>query len=87
MKVIAKEVDMIACFTRGGDIKPIRFKLIDEEECEKVIKINQVITKKLSKMAGMHTYIFNCFVLLNEIQMLCEIRYEIDTCKWMLFKI
>ena len=36
MKVVSKSIDVIACFEKGGIVKPLRFR-ISEDEGEKVI--------------------------------------------------
>lgn len=85
MKVVAKPIQMIAWFTKGGDIKPIRFKIDDEGD--KVISVGKIINKGVEKLAGTKMYIFTCLSEINGIEKIYEIKYDIEKCKWVLFKI
>lgn len=40
MKVVSKSIDVIAFFEKDGGVKPLRFRISEDEE-EKVIKINR----------------------------------------------
>jgi hypothetical protein len=86
MKVYAKPIEMISYTKNNGEISPIRFRLQLEDESVKVIKIDRVITKGNEKLAGNNMIIFNCQSTIDGVQRLFEIKYELATCKWMLFK-
>lgn len=87
MKVIAKPIEMIAWFKEDGTPNPIRFKLRDEEELSKVIKVDKVLYLKKEKLAGNHMLVFNCQSVIDGTEKIYELKYEMDTCKWILFKI
>lgn len=88
MKVVAKPIEMIAMFSQDGVPTPIRFRLHNGEEgIAEVIKVDRVITKDSEKLAGNRRIIFNCQSCINGIQRMYQLKYEIDTCKWILFKI
>ncbi len=87
MKVIAKPIEMIAWFEEDGTPNPVRFKIVKEDGSNSVIKIDRVICKDKEKLAGNEMIIFRCQSIINGLERLFEIKYELRTCKWILFKI
>lgn len=86
MKIVAKPIDMIAVFTKEGVLTPIKFKYCDDEG-KTVVKIERVILREMEKFAGNNMVVFRCQSLINNMQKVYEIKYELATCKWILFKI
>lgn len=87
MKVVAKPIEMVVWFEKDGKLHPIRFKLIESNESEKVIKVGRVITREEEKFEGKKRLIFNCQSIVSGVDRLFQIKYEINTCKWVLYKI
>lgn len=87
MKVVAKPIEMVSYTDDKGNIKPIRFRLQNEHETVKVIKIDRIVTKDIEKLAGNLMLVFKCQSIIDNVQRQFEIKYELQTCKWMLFKI
>lgn len=87
MKVVAKPIDMVAWFDKEGMPHPVRFKLTEGDSLEKVIKVDRVITRDSEKLAGNKMLIFNCQTVLQNKEILFQIKYEINTCRWILYKI
>lgn len=86
MKVVAKKVEMIAYFEEDGKIKPIRFRL-KEDDGYKVIKINKIITIEMEKLCGNKMWVYTCSAVINNVEKIFEIKYDIEGCSWMLYKI
>ena len=86
MKIVAKQIEMI-CWFRNDDICPIRFRISEDDGTRKVIKIDKVITKHIEKLAGNMMWVFDCQSLVNGFEIQYQLKYEIETCKWILFKI
>lgn len=86
MKVVAKPIDVIAVFTKEGVPTPIRFKF-SEEDTITVIKVDRVIIRDLERFAGNNMVVFRCQSLIDNMQKVYELKYELSTCKWILFKI
>lgn len=78
---------MIAWFGNEGRVNPVKFRIKDEEENLKVIKINKILKVEKEKIAGNIMHKFTCMGVINGIEKLFEVKYEINTCKWTLFKI
>lgn len=87
MKVVAKPIEVISYTDNKGDVKPLRFRIQSKDESYKVIKIDKVISKQTEKLAGNFMLVFNCQSLINNVLRQFEIKYELNTCKWVLFKI
>jgi len=87
MKVVAKPIEMLAWFTCEGPPNPIRFKVTSEDDTFTVIKVDRVITKGLEKLAGNNMFVFKCQSNINGAEKIYEIKYDLRTCKWILFKI
>ena len=82
MKVISKEIEIVAYFDIDGSIKPLKFRL-EEDDTYKVIKIEKVISTQLEdKML-----IFKCSTTIGEREKVFEIKYDIENFTWVLWKI
>ena len=87
MKILALPIEMVSYTDNKGSIKPIRFRMQIENESMQVIKIDKVIVKETEKIAGNIMIVYKCQSLIDNTIKLFEIRYELSTCKWILFKI
>lgn len=87
MKVVAKSIDMVAWFTKDGMPHPVRFRIQNDDESYEVIKINRIVCVEREKLAGNPMIIFTCRSIIHGVEKIYVIKYEINTCKWILFKI
>jgi len=87
MKIVKKDIDLLCWFDKQGIPHPLRFRLTDEEDSNIVIKVQKVIKTDLEKIAGNKMLVYTCQSVINNQLKLFVLKYEIDTCKWMLFKI
>lgn len=87
MKVLMKPIEMIAWSTIDGLLIPLRYRIVCEDESYRVIKVNRVLTRKEEKLAGNRMLVYKCESIINNTQRIYEIKYEIDSCKWFLYKI
>lgn len=86
MKVVAKRGEMIAYFEEDGKIKPIRFR-IKEDQQFKVVKINKIITVDSEKLCGNKMWVYTCSAVIDNCERIFELKYDIEKCIWILFKI
>jgi len=85
MKVLMKPIEMIVWFTKDGVPNPIKYRL--EENKENVsINIDKVILRQEEKLAGNRMLVYKCQSNINGIERTFELKYEINTCKWFLYK-
>lgn len=87
MKVVAKPIQMVAWFNEKGTLTPVRFKLCNENGENSVIKINKILFTGKEKLAGNEMVVYRCQSIFNGVETLYELKYELSTCKWILFKI
>lgn len=87
MKVINKNIDLLCWFDKKGTPHPLKLRLTNEDGISTVIKIQKVIKKDTEKLAGNRMLVFTCQSIINNTLRCFELKYEIDTCKWFLFKI
>lgn len=86
MKVLAKPIDIVTWTDKTGAINPVRFRITNENESETVIKVDRIITHDLERLNGNKMHIYKCQSCINGIQKIYELKYELDTCKWVLWK-
>lgn len=86
MKVLNKNVEMLCMFDMEGAPDPIRFRLTNEEGQKQVIKIEKILTRELEKLAGNKMLVYTCQSVINGEMRLFTIKYELDTCKWFIYK-
>jgi len=86
MKVMAHPIEVISYTDIKGEVRPLRFRLQINDEPLKVIKIDKVISKELEKLAGNPMIKYRCKYFEGDIERLFEIKYELNTCRWILFK-
>lgn len=81
MKILSTPIEVLAHFEENGTPHPLRFKLNNKE-----IKIEQVISMTENKLAGNRQLLFVCQSEIGEELKPFEIKYELGTCKWFLWK-
>ncbi|MBU3215027.1 hypothetical protein LL033_00145 [Clostridium estertheticum] len=87
MKVLALAIEMISYTDNKGNIKPVRFRMQIDDEPMQVIKIDKVIVKDTQRFAGNIMTVYKCQSLIDNSIKLFEIKYELATCRWILYKI
>lgn len=78
---------MVAWFTEEGALNPVRFRIINEDESQSVIKIDKILCCQTEKLAGNNMLVFNCESYICGSHKNYQLKYELSTCKWILFKI
>ncbi|MGB4389392.1 MAG: hypothetical protein GX461_07295 [Clostridiales bacterium] len=87
MKVVMKPIKMIAWFSEDGVPTPIRFNIRQRDESSLTIKIDKITLRQKEKLAGNHMLVFTCQSIINNTEIIYEIKYELSTCRWFLYKI
>ncbi len=86
MKVLMKPIKMIAWFEENGKLMPIRYQL-ENSESEKIsVNVDKVLLMQEEKLAGNKMFIYKCQSVLNGLERIYELKYELYTCKWFLYK-
>lgn len=87
MKVIMKPIKMIAWFSEDGVPTPVRFNIQQKDESTLTIRIDRITVKREEKLAGNRILVFTCQSTINGTETIYEIKYELTTCRWFLYKI
>lgn len=87
MKILMRPVDMICYTTKDGAVLPIKFRITDDGKENTVIRIDRIISRKEEKLAGNRMLVFTVQSIIDGTERLYEMKYEISTCKWFLYKI
>ena len=86
MKVVALPIEVVAWFDKAGIPRLVRFRIIENDQ-ERVIKLSKNMLGEKEKQAGKVMYKFNCTSVINGVQRGIELRYYLESTKWILFKI
>ena len=82
MKVVMAPIEMIASFDLHGTLRPIRFRHEGT-----VVKVEQIIKLSEEKLAGNRMKVYECQSEIDGMMKRFELKYELSTCKWFLYKI
>lgn len=87
MKIVAKPIEVISKTNQDGVITPVKFRMVAEDKSWVTINIDKIIARNLEKLAGNKMFVFRCQSVINGFEKVYELKYGLETCKWMLFKI
>ena len=79
-------VDVISICSAGGDIRPLRIRLEDDEHQLLRIDIDEVISVKCIQYVGIEAQIFLCRATIQGRRRLFELKYTIRTHSWCLMR-
>jgi len=85
MKVLMKPIDMIAWFTPEGVPRPIKYRLMEKEKYH-TIRVDRVMERSEEKWAGNRMLVYRCQSVIEGREKVYELKYELNTCKWFLYK-
>jgi len=86
MKILALPIEMVSYTDNKGVIKPIRFRLQINDEPMQVIRIDKIIETCSEKLAGNIMIVYKCQSVIDAEERLYEVKYELSSCRWILFK-
>lgn len=86
MKVLMQAIEMIAWFNEDNYPIPLRYRITSEDKPNVVIKVDRILFKEEEKLAGNRMILYRCESIINNMQRTFELKYEISTCKWYLYK-
>lgn len=79
-------VDVISICSAGGEIRPLRLRLEDEEHRLLRIDIDEVVSVKYIQYVGIEAQIFLCRATVRQKRLLFELKYTIRTHSWCLMR-
>jgi len=78
MKILNEPIKVMAIFNTDGKIEPVKFRIDD-----KVIKIEKVMKVYEEKIVGNNRLVFVCIQNGKDV---FELKYELESKTWYLFK-
>ncbi|GAB6087833.1 hypothetical protein [Alkaliphilus crotonatoxidans] len=87
MKLLRKPIEILTKFDPEGNGRPVRFRFLNEDDEYTIIKVDRVIKRELDKFAGNTMIKYTCETCIQGEIKLFELRHEINTSKWYLYKI
>lgn len=86
MRTLAKHIEVLAVTDIQGNMSPLRFKAKTKDDEDIVISIDKIESKEYEKLAGNVMLLYRCRGLVNDKERDFELKFEINSCKWMLWK-
>ena len=79
-------VDVIAMCSASGDIRPLRFRMEDEDHQLLRVDIEEIISSRPIQYVGIEAQIFLCRATVRGKQTLFVLRYMIRSHSWCLLR-
>ena len=79
-------VDVIALYSANGDIRPLRFRMEDEDSRFLCVDIERIVSCREIQYVGIEARVFLCYATIEEKQRLLELRYTIRSHSWSLIR-
>lgn len=77
-------VDVISICSACGEIRPLRFRMEDENHMLLRVDIDEVISVQLIEYVGIEAYVFLCRATVEDRRWLFELKYTIRSHTWCL---
>lgn len=79
-------VDVISMCSAGGEIRPLRFRMEDEDHQLLRVDIEEIVSSKWIQYVGIEAQIFLCRANVRGKNTLFELRYTIRSHSWCLLR-
>lgn len=87
MKILSQPIEAAVWFKDKKIPEPIKFRFKDSSDSVSVIKINKIFECREEKIAGIRSYVYCCQSIIDDQEKIYELKYFIDECRWVLYKI
>ena len=86
MKILAKDIRMIAVFDDGRNIpRPLKFMLV-QEDGPFVVRVDKIISNERRRTGGIDCFVYCCQSIIGDREVRYELKYIIAECRWQLYK-
>ncbi|MBC8059888.1 MAG: hypothetical protein H7Y18_04400 [Clostridiaceae bacterium] len=87
MTLLNKPIEVAAYLDSAGIIKPLRFKDLNEDGSTTLFQIKRSIRRDKEKLGeDNYIYTFTCEVIVEGKIVLCDLKYNVQTKEWILFR-
>ena len=80
-------IDVISVCSASGEIRPLRFRMEDEDHCLQTVVISQVLCCKAIQYVGIDAIQYLCKANCEDKEHLFELRYTLKNHAWTLFRV
>lgn len=85
-KVVNIPIQMISVCSTVGDLTPMRFRFENEEHEVETVNVNEVHSHKDINFNGIHEIQYVCSAIVNELERIFILKYNVKSHKWIMFK-
>lgn len=86
MRTFTKPIELIAYSDETGVTTPLKFKIKTKDDIDLIIRVDKVILRELEKLAGNVMILYKCRGIVEGKEREYELKYEINSCKWMMWR-
>jgi hypothetical protein len=86
MNIVDKSVQVVTTTDRAGIIKPLCFFISDADEIGDVINVERLLRRDKEKIGEDYIYTFTCEIIKDNMKMLCDLRLNLSTEEWILYR-
>ena len=79
-----RPIDVISVCSASGEIRPLRFRMEDEDHQLLTIDVEEIVSNKEIQYAGIEAHMFLCWVTVRGKRWLVELKYTIRSHSWSL---
>lgn len=79
-------IQMICGMDTTGSITPIRFRFQTDEKTIETVQVQEVMTRDEKNYVGIREKQFICIAQISNLQRIMEIRYNVESQKWRIFR-
>lgn len=81
-----QQVEVIAWFKLDEFPVPIRIRITNDDKSYSVINLDKILDKRIDNTAGNKMINYKCQTIDEDILKPLELRYEVSTRRWFLYK-
>jgi len=85
--LLKEPIEVAAYLDSAGIIKPSSFKRLNQDGSSALFTVQRSIRRDKEKLGeGTYLYTFTCEVVVYERTVLCDLKYNVQTKEWVLFR-
>lgn len=86
MEVLLKPIEVVAAFARDGTLRPLRFRVITDDSGYATIQIKTISRRRREQAGRAAIDIYTCLGSVLGREAPLELKYEIATGEWSLYR-
>lgn len=86
MDVILTPIEVVAVFSRDGRVSPLRFRIILDEFGYQTITVGSISRRRRERIGKSLIDIYTCTGIVSGTERLFELKHELATGEWALYR-